>query len=145
MKLKKLAKLILPCTLPTMPRILVFGTFDHLHPGHEFVLNEANKRGDLHVVIARDTNVEKIKGRPPGESETERLQAIQKLFPDSHTTLGDEEDFLVPVREIQPDLILLGYDQELPPGVTKEDLPCEVERVEAFEPERWKSSFLNGR
>lgn len=122
-------------------KILVFGTFDHLHAGHRFLLAEASKRGDLFVVIARDQNVEKIKGHAPDESEEDRLDAIQKAFPSSHPLLGDLEDFLVPVKEIKPDIILLGYDQKLPPGVSEEDLPCPIERVDAFEPERWKSSL----
>lgn len=122
-------------------RVLIFGTFDHLHPGHEFVLQEAQKRGELHVVIARDINVEKIKGRPPDENEEDRLKAVKNVCSDCHPELGDEEDFLVPVRAVQPDLILLGYDQKLPPGVSEEDLPCPVERLPAFEPEKWKSSL----
>lgn len=122
-------------------KILVFGTFDHLHPGHRFLLSESSKRGDLYVVVARDQNVEKIKGHAPDQSENDRLKAIQKAFPSSHPHLGDLEDFLAPVKEIEPDLIMLGYDQKLPPGVNEKDLPCPIERVEAFEPEKWKSSF----
>ena len=124
-----------------MLKVLVFGTFDHLHPGHRFLLTEASSRGDLHVVIARDQNVEKIKGHVPDQSEEERLRMIQKAFPSSHPVLGDPDDFLVPVHTIKPDLILLGYDQRLPPGVTEKDLPCPMERLPAFEPEKWKSSF----
>lgn len=122
-------------------RILVFGTFDHLHPGHRFLLSEASKRGDLFIVVARDKNVEKIKGHAPDQSEEDRLQAIKKAFPSSHPVLGDPDDFLVPVKEIKPDLIFLGYDQKLPPGVLEKDLPCPIERLDAFEPEKWKSSL----
>ncbi|HLD07691.1 MAG TPA: adenylyltransferase/cytidyltransferase family protein [Candidatus Peribacterales bacterium] len=122
-------------------KILVFGTFDHLHPGHKFLLSEASKRGELYVVIARDQNVEKIKGHAPDQSEGERLKAIQEAFSSSHPTFGDLHDFLAPVQKIKPDLILLGYDQKLPPGVHEEDLPCPVERMSAFEPEKWKSSI----
>ena len=125
-----------------MPRVLVFGTFDHLHPGHKFLLREGMKRGDLHVVIARDANVEKIKGKIPDEGEEDRLKILQEAFPEAEVVLGDSDDFLVPVRDIQPDLILLGYDQKFPPGVSEDDLPCSVERLEAFEPERWKSSIM---
>lgn len=121
--------------------VLVFGTFDMLHPGHTFALNEAEKRGELCVAIARDKNVEKGKGRLPEQNEEDRLTAVQKAFPSSHVILGDEEDFLAPVREIQPDLILLGYDQELPHGIAEEDLLCPTERLPAFEPEKWKSSL----
>jgi FAD synthetase len=105
----------------SVKRILVFGTFDLLHPGHLFLLNEAQRRGELHVVIARDANVEKIKGKLPQQNEEERLKKLQEAFPESHPRLGDEKDFLVPVREIQPDLILFGYDQKLPHGISEED------------------------
>ncbi len=123
-------------------RVLVFGTFDRLHPGHVFLLREASKRGQLFVVIARDANVRHIKGRQAVESETERQRNLQETFPDATVLLGDPSDFLAPVRSVQPDLILLGYDQKLPPGVSEKDFPCAVERLPAFEPEKWKSSFM---
>lgn len=142
-------------------RVLLFGTFDHLHPGHRFVLQEALKRaclgevssrrseakpdgrsrGEVHVVVARDKNVQQIKGKDPKQKEEERLRVLQNAFPEVHARLGDTEDFLIPVRAINPDLILLGYDQKLPPGVEEKDLPCPVERLAAFEPEKWKSSL----
>ena len=125
-------------------RVLLFGTFDRLHPGHEFVLQEGLKRGDLHVVVARDVTVERIKGHKPDQSEQKRMNAISEKFPDAHIVLGDNSDYLKPVKAIAPGLILLGYDQELPPGVGLEDLPCEVERLESFEPGRYKSSLRKG-
>jgi cytidyltransferase-like protein len=125
-----------------MPKVLVFGTFDGLHPGHRFLLTEASKRGDLHVVIARDANVMRIKGLEAIQSEQVRLQALQEAFPTATVMLGDPQDFLAPLKKVQPDLILLGYDQRLPPGVTDADLGSSVERLPAFEPEKWKSSLL---
>jgi FAD synthetase len=122
-------------------RILVSGTFDDLHPGHLFVISEAAKRGELWVIVARDSNVMKIKGHAPLQNEQERIAAIQKEFPAAHVVLGDDRDFLKPVREIAPDLILLGYDQKLPPDVKEEDLPCPIERLSAFHPEVYKSSL----
>ncbi len=123
-----------------MMRVLIFGTFDHLHPGHIFVLTEATKKGDVTVIIARDENVERIKGHLPSQSESERAQSIKKLFPAVTVLLGDPEDFLAPVHSVHPDLILLGYDQNLPPGVSEKDLHCPVERLPAFKPEMFKSS-----
>jgi FAD synthetase len=126
-------------------RVLLFGTFDLLHPGHHFVIREALKRGETHIVIARDANVLHIKGRKPTQSERERLETLQQTFPEANGRLGDLEDFLIPVREVKPDLILLGYDQKLPPGVREEDLSCPIERLPAFEPEKWKSSLRRRR
>ncbi len=127
----------------TPTRVLVFGTFDGFHPGHRFVLEQASARGELWVVVARDRNVERIKGRTTKHSEEERLATVTSAFPAAHVVLGNPTDFQAPLREIKPDLILLGYDQRLPPGVTDQDFPCPVERLPAFYPDKFKSSLLN--
>lgn len=122
-------------------RVLVTGTFDDLHPGHRFLLTEAQKRGDLFVIIARDANVWKIKGRAPLQNEEQRKEAIETAYPGAMVMLGDTVDFLKPVRDIHPDLLLLGYDQKLPPGVQESDLPYPTERLPAFDPHIHKSSL----
>ncbi len=123
-------------------KVLLFGTFDHFHPGHQFVLDEAAKRGEVFVVIARDRNVERIKNLTPSHNEELRMQAVQKALPTATVVLGDATDFLAPVRAIQPDLILLGYDQRMPPGVSEDQLGVTIERLPGFEPDRHKSSIL---
>lgn len=124
-------------------KVMIFGTFDKFHPGHTFVLQEALKRGNVTVIVARDANVERIKGKPPHYDERVRVAAIKTAFPDANVRLGDDQDFLSPIRKFTPDLILLGYDQRLPPGVTDADLPCPVERLAAHEPHKYKSSLLD--
>lgn len=123
-------------------KVLAFGTFDLLHPGHRFVLTEAAKRGTLSVVVARDANVHRIKGRASVDDENARVENVRSVVPEATVLLGDPSDFLAPVRGVQPDLIVLGYDQKLPPGVTDDDFPCSVERLPAFEPEKHKTSIL---
>ena len=83
-------------------KILLFGTFDHLHPGHAFVLSEAVRRGHVTVIVARDGNVERIKGRAPSQPEEERARVLREAFPGVTVALGDRRDFLVPVRRIAP-------------------------------------------
>ncbi|MBI2524115.1 adenylyltransferase/cytidyltransferase family protein [Candidatus Peregrinibacteria bacterium] len=122
-------------------RVLVCGTFDRLHPGHLFFLREARKRGELFIIIARDATVQRVKGLLPQETEDVRLAKLQKALPHVHPLLGNPDDFLAPVRSVQPDLILLGYDQHLPPGIREVDLPCPFERLPAFHPEKYKSSL----
>lgn len=123
-------------------KVLVFGTFDELHPGHIFFLSEARRRGKLTVVVARDANVEMIKKHKPFQSELERLRAVKAAVPDARVIFGSESgNFLEPVRMISPEVILLGYDQNLPPGVSEADLSCPIERVPSFEPGRYKSSL----
>ena len=47
-----------PHTDEQFVRGMAFGTFDLLHPGHEFYINEAQKHcAELVVVIARDSRV----------------------------------------------------------------------------------------
>jgi hypothetical protein len=70
------------------------------------------------------------------------MEAIRIALPDVSVKPGDADDYLKPVYDTNPDLICLGYDQKLPRGVKLADLPCSTERIEAFEPEKYKSSFL---
>lgn len=122
-------------------RVLLCGTFDHLHPGHRFFIEEGKKRGELTIIVARDSSVHAIKGRASIQPEHERLRAIQSACTDVTVVLGDEKNFLQPILDLRPDLLLLGYDQSLPPGVSAADIPCVVERLPAFEPHRYKSSL----
>lgn len=122
-------------------RALTCGTFDCFHPGHTFFLHEALKWGELFVIVARDTTVQRVKGVLPQENENVRLAKLRGAFPHIHFLLGHPEDFLVPVRSVQPDLILFGYDQTLPPGMHEIDLPCPSRRLPAFHPEKYKSSL----
>lgn len=125
--------------------VIVFGTFDDLHPGHRFFLARAEKEGDLTVVVARDQNVRRMKGRMPRYSERERAAAIRGAMPKAEVLLGHATDFLHWIRELKPDLLLLGYDQKLPPGIREEDIGVPSKRLPAFEPEKWKSSLRRGK
>ena len=124
-------------------KVLVFGTFDVLHPGHRFVLNAAAARGVVHIVVARDSTVQRIKGHEPKQTELERCQAIQNEYPEAVVLLGDESNYLAPVQQVQPDLILLGYDQQFPPHVQESDLSAPIERLDAYMPDKYKSSVIN--
>ena len=64
-----------------MKKVMAFGTFDGLHPGHLNFLKQARRLGDsLVVVVARDANVRKIKGRFPRLGEGERLRKVASSF-----------------------------------------------------------------
>lgn len=122
-------------------RVLVFGTFDHLHPGHRSLLRQAMKRGEVTVIVARDATVRRIKGRLPEQTEDERLRVMHDAFPKATVILGHPNDYMDPVRRLQPDVILLGYDQQLPPGVDFQNAPFLVERALPYAPHRHKSSL----
>nr|MDO8080807.1 adenylyltransferase/cytidyltransferase family protein [Candidatus Freyarchaeota archaeon] len=101
-------------------RVMAFGTFDLVHVGHIKFFEEAKRLGgknaELIVVISRDTNVIKIKKRPPIFNEQERKAVIGSLKPVDKAILGYEgEDLLQIVKENNPDIIVLGYDQRIKP------------------------------
>ncbi len=121
--------------------VLVFGTFDLLHPGHDSFLEQAKARGDrLVVIVARDSNVEQIKAQKPQQSEQERLEAVQGHLAVDEAVLGYEDwsEHTQVLEDIQPDIVCLGYDQraEIPDG------PWIITRLEAHNPEEYKSSKI---
>lgn len=129
--------------------VLAFGTFDLLHPGHEFFLRFAKQQGTrLIVVIGRDSTVERLKGRPPIHREDERKAAVEALRIADEVVLGDQNDHLRAIRETRPDTIVLGYDQTHFTDRLRTDLDSlgltgtEILRAPAHDPERWKSSKL---
>jgi FAD synthetase len=63
-----------------MKKVMAFGAFDILHKGHEHYLKEAKNYGDyLIVLVARDQNIAKIKGKKAVHNELFRLEQIVKL------------------------------------------------------------------
>ena len=92
-------------------RVAVAGTFDIIHPGHIYLLKEASKYGELHVIIARDNNVKKIKGKRPIFDENERKLIIENMKLVKKAYLGDLNDFFKVIKLIDPDIIFLGPDQ----------------------------------
>lgn len=126
-----------------MTKVMIFGTFDHLHEGHRFLVRQAKAKGVVVAVVGTDPTVHTIKGRPALQSLEKRAHALQDAFPDITVIPGSPKDFLEPIRAQKPDLLLFGYDQKLPPGITFDQLQCPWERGEALEPHIYKSSLLS--
>ena len=97
--------------------VLASGVFDLLHLGHVKFLEDAKKAGGTHselvVVIARDSTVEKTKGKKPIMSEEQRCALVESLKVVDRAVLGHESlDIGEVIENIKPDVIALGYDQE---------------------------------
>jgi FAD synthetase len=91
-------------------RVVATGTFDILHPGHLWYLQQSAALGsELWVIVARDGNV-RHKPRPI-LPEGQRVIMVGALNGVHTAILGDETDIFRPIEEIQPDIITLGYDQ----------------------------------
>jgi len=120
-------------------RVLASGVFDLLHPGHLYYLTEAKEAGgegaELIVVVASDQTARLQKGRDPILSENERLALVRALKPVDRAVLGyNEVDMGRIIRELQPDLIALGHDQDaveerLKRIMEQEGLKVEIVRI----------------
>ncbi|MFX1410486.1 MAG: adenylyltransferase/cytidyltransferase family protein [Promethearchaeota archaeon] len=94
-------------------KILIAGTFDILHPGHIFLINEAAKLGDVYIVVATDKNRELYSGEAPIVPEQQRLEIMKSIKNVKDAKLGrHDNDTLKTVEELNPDIILLGPDQK---------------------------------
>jgi len=103
-------------------KVFIAGTFDILHAGHIYLINEAAKLGKVFVVVARDINVEKFKGKKPVISEKQRLYVISNIKGVYKAILGEVNDIFKSVEKVKPDIILLGPDQKISENELKEAL-----------------------
>lgn len=133
-----------------MNEVLVFGTFDPLHPGHEYLFHEAKKLGDrLVVVVARDAVIRKEKNRNNHLPEEDRLKAVQGNSDVDEALLGDEspESYAI-LKKLDFAILALGYDQK----PSDEDVwailgtigkpNVKVVRLPSHKPEQYKSSLM---
>ena len=97
--------------------MLATGVFDLLHLGHVRFLEESKKQGgpgaQLVVVVARDNTVLSRKGRKPILPENQRRELVASIRTVDRAILGHENfDMLAILREVKPDVICVGYDQQ---------------------------------
>jgi FAD synthetase len=130
-----------------MRKVMGFGTFDGVHPGHLFFMKQLRDLGDeVFVVVARDGNVIKIKGKSACFSEKERLEAVKKTGLADHALIGRAADFYHWIKKFRPDVIGLGYDQKADIDYLEKMFPdIDIVRLKALEPEKYKSSILRDK
>lgn len=129
-----------------MKKVMVFGTFDIIHPGHLHMLAEAREYGDyLIVVVARDVTVCEVKGKPTRNPEGVRLANVERLKIADKVRLGcvDDNKYLA-IAEEKPDVVALGYDQKafVDKLAAAVDDHVQIVRLAPHMPEIYKSSKL---
>ena len=130
---------------------VVFGVFDRLHDGHVDFLRQASELADECVaIVARDSAVLALKNKKPQESEEARLQSVKMFDGVANAVLGDVEQGVYTVlKNLKPNVILLGYDQDwlerdLKEKITTGALPAVLlMRLKPHKPEQLHSSILN--
>ena len=132
-----------------MKKVMVFGAFDGLHPGHLNFFKQAKEFGDFLIVsVARDVNVKKTKGKTPLFGEEERLKLVENLKIVDKATIGAVHDYFVHIQMYNPDVICLGYDQWPSEKYVRENLDkvglfkTEVVRLEPYKPKTAKSTIV---
>jgi D-beta-D-heptose 7-phosphate kinase/D-beta-D-heptose 1-phosphate adenosyltransferase len=132
-----------------MKTVLVFGSFDGLHPGHEAMLREARGHGERVVAaLAPDNVIERLKGRFPKHAFEERQDALlaSKLV-DEVATSDKEEGVYRILNRVHPDVVAFGYDQD----ALRENFLKFLEKtgkkmptvtLSPFEPDKYKSSKI---
>lgn len=131
-------------------RIMIFGTFDMVHDGHKHLFKQArslSKNPFLIVSIARDSNVERIKGQRPRHTQSERQKLVSKVIGVDKVVLGAAGDPIPHIKKEKPDLIALGYDQTayvrgLSSSLKQAGLKTKVVRLKPYKPHLYKTSII---
>lgn len=135
-------------------RIMVFGTFDVVHAGHEDLFRQARALALdpwLIVSLARDPVVARIKDAPPRNGEAARREALLKHSLVDEVVMGDLAGYVDHIRAAAPEVIALGYDQEgefvdhLERDLAAAGLFPRVVRLQALRPDVYKTSKIARR
>lgn len=97
-----------------MSIVLTMGTFDTLHPGHVHLFEQcrriAGPDGTVIATVNSDDFVAQYKGRPPIQTQDERLRMVSATrFVDVVAVLG-QQDAKPTILTYRPDFIVIGSD-----------------------------------
>ena len=127
--------------METKKIVLAGGVFDIIHPGHIHTLNAAKALGDVLIVaIATDKTAQKMKKSPPLHNQELRRELVNCLSMVDRAVIGHEDDIFETVKEIQPSVIVLGYDQIhqekfIADGCKRINLDVEIVRLQSPVPD----------
>lgn len=94
--------------------VMVFGTFDVLHPGHLWFLKKASQYGRLIVALTPDKMCLKYKDHLPCHSFIQRKSHLEDIiYLDKVISADTRAGSWQTVQQLRPSIIVLGYDQKL--------------------------------
>jgi FAD synthetase len=113
-------------------KVLAGGVFNIIHPGHCHFLKSAKRLGDeLVVVVAHDETVRR-KGKRPLFPASVRMDLVGCISCVDRVLMGHASDMAEIVRLEKPDVVAVGYDQDMREAkeiVRRAGIKCEVVRI----------------
>jgi len=133
--------------------IMLFGTFDHLHAGHQNFIEQAkalapkNTKPFVIAILARDKTVKQIKQSLPDNLEKIRKENLEETDWTDIVALGEKRDKYKVIRKYKPNIIALGYDQfafthQLKKLIIDLRLDTKIVRLSPYKPNIYKSSII---
>lgn len=95
--------------------VFAAGCFNRVHEAHLRLLREARALGDeLVVVLSNDAHNKK----PTAVSAERRKKTLESYGLADRVVIGRPDSFAASLREVKPQILVLGYDQRLPDAET---------------------------
>ena len=129
-------------------RVMCFGTFDIIHPGHIKFLESVRNLGDeLFVVVSRDERRAALQGKAPVHTQAERILVLTALSAVTEAVAGNKSDILVVIKKLKPAIIALGHDQVYGVDVLQswcetQKKPPQIVRLPAYKRSRYSTSRI---
>lgn len=130
------------------PRIVVFGTFDLLHPGHLALLSTAAKIAPVTVVLTTDQVIGRYKKRAGVNTYQVRSARLKRLpCVESIVPCDAEPGKFETLQQLKPTTIVLGYDQiklhqALHKFYDKQPFRPRLITARPYRPEYYKSTLI---
>lgn len=123
-----------------MNKIIIFGKFDILHPGHISFIKYAQSLGQVTAVLESAEVIYGLRTYHPFYSDKVRQQNLEKLGLEVY--LHTNQDKKKILADLKPDIILLGQDQEFLINLFKNTKSAKLKINKLVRPELFKSSKL---
>lgn len=110
--------------MPRAATVLVFGTFDLLHPGHVYFLKQVARYGRVTIALTPDELCVYYKEKAAVNPFSARRQRLLRLSSVANVIAADDRpgDFGI-VKRVAPDTVIFGYDQHSLMEAFKNRLP----------------------